>query len=189
MSPGLSGDDSVIRKSGPPPILTPCSAAIRPGVVSARSGQTIVNYQGIQSHALRAGEVRPLCAPRTPELTWHLAAVGHRADRRHLYGQADGRRAGRLRAVRQRRALGTHARRHARGAGTWPLDVPGAARVPERVMGFPPAATSSRLSMRRRSITHRPCSMAAWSCPDRASETTLISRCEASSAATSAGDR
>ena len=35
----------------------------------------------------------------------HLAAVGHRADRRHVHRQVDGGGAGVLRAVRQRRAL------------------------------------------------------------------------------------
>ena len=62
----------------------------------------------LQPHAFRAGEVRPLRAPRAPEVAGHFAAVRHRADRRHVHRQADGRRAGRVRAVRQRRALGTH---------------------------------------------------------------------------------
>ncbi len=51
--------------------------------------------------AIREGEVRPLRAARAPELAGHLAPVGDRADRRHIHWQADGRRAGCLRAVRQ----------------------------------------------------------------------------------------
>ena len=86
----------------------------------------------LQPHAIRAGEVRPLRAARAPEVARHFAAVGHRADRRHLHRQADGRRAGRVRAVRQRRALGSDARRHEGRAGTRTLDVPGAARLPQR---------------------------------------------------------
>ncbi|MFN2447901.1 MAG: recombinase family protein [Vicinamibacterales bacterium] len=36
-----------------------------------------------------------------PAIAGHLAAIGDGADRRHLHWQADGRRVGRLRAVRQ----------------------------------------------------------------------------------------
>ena len=86
----------------------------------------------LQPDALRAGQVRPLRAALAPAVAGHLAAVGDRADRRHVHRQADGRRAGRVRAVRQRRALGSHARRHAGRAGARALGVPGAARLPQR---------------------------------------------------------
>ena len=62
----------------------------------------------------------------------HLAAVGHRADRRHVHRQADGRRAGRVRAVRQRLSLRSNPRRHEGGAGARTLGVPGADRLLER---------------------------------------------------------
>src|SRR5687768_9938500 len=54
----------------------------------------------LQSHAIRAAEVRPLRASSAPEVAGHLVALRHRADRRHVHRQADGRRAGGLRAVR-----------------------------------------------------------------------------------------
>jgi DNA invertase Pin-like site-specific DNA recombinase len=41
-------------------------------------------------------------------------------------------RAGCVRAVRQRRALGSNARRHAGGTGARTMDIPGTARILER---------------------------------------------------------
>ena len=67
-----------------------------------------------------------------PAVAWHLAALGDGADRRHLHRQIDGRRARCVRAVRQRRALGSHARRHEGCAGARTLGVPGADRLLER---------------------------------------------------------
>ena len=56
-------------------------------------------------YTIRAREIQALRTPCTPEIARHLAAVGHRADRRHVHRQVDGRGTGVVCAVRQRRAL------------------------------------------------------------------------------------
>ena len=74
-------------------------------------------------------------------------AVGDGADRRHIYRQADGRRARRLRAVRQRCAFGQNTRRNAGSASARTLDIPGTARLPEctaRNAGKPDAGSRTR---------------------------------------------
>ena len=86
----------------------------------------------LQPDALRAREVRPLRAARPPEIAGHLPAVSHGADRRHVHRKADGRRPGCLRAIRQRRAVGTDARGNACGAGTRSVDVRSASWLSER---------------------------------------------------------
>lgn len=48
----------------------------------------------------------------TSEVPGHLVAVGEGADRRHIDWEVDGRCPRRVRAIRQRRALRSHARRH-----------------------------------------------------------------------------
>ena len=98
----------------------------------------------VQPDTIRPGEIRPFRPARPLEVSRHLAAVSHRADRRHVHRQTDGGRAGRVRAVRQRRALGPHARGYARRTGTRTMDIPGAARIPERseVVGQEPRSRS-----------------------------------------------
>ena len=86
----------------------------------------------VQPDALCAGQVRPLRAALAPAVAGHLAAVGDGADRRHVDRQVDGRRARRVRAVRQRLSLRPDARRHEGRAGTRTLGVPGADRLLER---------------------------------------------------------
>ena len=72
---------------------------------------------------LRCGrQARPLRAGFALAVARHLAAVGDRADRRHVDRQADGGSAGSFRAVRQRRTLRSHEGCHARGAGTRTLE-------------------------------------------------------------------
>ncbi len=126
----------------------------------------------LQPDALRAGQVRPLRAALAPEVAWHLAAVGDRADRRHLHRQTDGRRACRIRAVRQRRALGPNARRHAGRARARTLGVPGAARLPQcaaRVGQEPDARPRTRADRRRvvRGVRDRPVQRSSRSCSRR----------------------
>src|SRR5438128_1166865 len=68
----------------------------------------------------------------------HLKSLGispslsDRAHRRHVHRKADGGRACRIRAVRQRRALRENARRHAGGPGTRTLDVSRSPWLPQR---------------------------------------------------------
>jgi hypothetical protein len=78
------------------------------------------------------GRQRPLRSALGTAVARHLAALGDRADRRHVHRQAAGRRAGRLRGVRQRRALGSHEGRPACRARPRPLGVPRADRLLER---------------------------------------------------------
>jgi hypothetical protein len=65
----------------------------------------------VQPDAVRAGQVRSLCAAFTSQVAGYFVTVRYGANRRHIDRQIDGRRAGRFRAVRQRRAFGSNARR------------------------------------------------------------------------------
>ena len=86
----------------------------------------------LQPHAIRAARNTTTSRCVAPEIAGHLAAVGDRADRRHIHRQVDGRRAGVVRAVRQRRAVGSHPRRDEGRPGTGTMDVPRADRLHQR---------------------------------------------------------
>lgn len=79
----------------------------------------------------RARQVRPLCTALAPEVARHLSAVSDGTHRRHINRQIDRRRAGRLRAIRQRRSFGQIPRRNAGSASARTMDIPGPARLPE----------------------------------------------------------
>lgn len=159
--------------------LLPARRARRPGAVQGRgrerkdrgsdgtaeAAHVLPHQQGsrplrrrVQPDALRARQVRPLCIALAAAVTGHLAAVGHRADRRHVNRQADGRRAGRVRAVRQRRALGSNTRRHEGRARDRTPGVPRAHRLRQRgALGGPELAArpGARRTFARRSRTTR----------------------------------
>src|SRR4051812_30276108 len=59
----------------------------------------------LQLDTVRARQVRPLRSAVPTAIARYLAALCHRADRRHVHWQVDGRRARRVRAVRQRLSL------------------------------------------------------------------------------------
>jgi hypothetical protein len=80
----------------------------------------VVDIGGENGRAWTSDSVRLLA----PAIARHLSAVGNGADRRHVHGQADGRRTGCIRAVPQRLSLRPDPRRHEGCAGAWTVDVP-----------------------------------------------------------------